>query len=57
MTYEDIYQQFIEKYPNMRAIDYRPLTGDILPKDGAGIVIFLENGDRFLYILEPVKEE
>lgn len=42
MTYKEIYQRF---------------TGDILPKDGVGIVVFLENGDRFAYILELIKEE
>lgn len=57
MTYGDIYQRFMEKYPNMKAIGYRPLIGDILPKDGVGIVVFLENGDSLVYVLEPVEED
>jgi len=55
MTYKDVYQRFIEKYPNMKAVDYRPLTGDILSRNGVGIVIFLENGDSLAYVLEPVE--
>jgi len=51
MTYKDIYQRFIEKYPNMKVVDHRPLTGDILPRDGVGIVVFLENGDSLAYVL------
>lgn len=57
MTYKDIYQRFIEKYPNIKVVDYRPLTGGILSRDGVGIVVFLENGDRLAYILEPVEED
>ena len=57
MTYKDIYQRFTEKYTNMKVVDYRPLTGDILPRDGVGIVVFLENGDSLAYVLEPVEED
>lgn len=57
MTYGDVYQRFIEKYPNMKVVGYMPLTGDILPRDGIGIVVVLENGDSLAYILEPEEEE
>ena len=57
MTYGDIYQRFMEKYPSIKPVDYRPLTGDIMSADEVGIVVFLENGDRLAYVLEVKKEE
>lgn len=56
ITYGEIYKQFTEKYPDLKAVDYRPLTGDLLPKDSVGITIWLENGDTIAYILEVNKQ-
>ncbi len=52
MTYKEIYDRFVEKYPNLKVVDYRPVVGDALPKNSVGIVVWLENGDSFIYLLE-----
>lgn len=54
VTNEDLFKIFCDKYPEMHAADYRPLS-TAFTKGRCGITIFMDNGDTLLYFPE-VKE-
>ena len=53
MTYGEIYKKFCETIKNVDIEDYRPdelmYTKDIKALEGAGIRIWLKNGDSIIY--------
>ena len=56
MTNGDIYRLFHERHPEMKPVDFRPLSYLHEPK-GQGIQIWLENGDVILYFPKVEDEE
>lgn len=56
-TYNELFKQFIKKYPGMKAVDYRPFSKFYVPFDRAGIVVWLDNGDVVVYLPEVEKEK
>lgn len=58
-TYEDIYNEFLAKFPNSKVEDYRPadpmfIYGLYEPIPNA-IIVWLKDGSKVIYIAE--KEE
>ena len=54
MIWEDIYKQFKADYPELKAEDYRPFNYLYLPRNAAGIIVWLKNGDVIIYIPKAV---
>ena len=61
MTYGDIYYEFCKKFPNAEINDYRPATSMFVPELGEGIpygiVIWLKDGSKMIYIAKEAKDE
>lgn len=61
MTYGDIYYEFCKKFPNVEVKDYRPATSMFVPELGEGIpygiVVWLKDGSKMIYIAKEVKDE
>lgn len=49
MTNKDIFDIFQKRYPEIKTIDYRPLSNHLFRPTGYGIVIWTEKGDVILY--------
>lgn len=60
MTYGDIYWEFCKKFPNAEVSDYRPAYPQYLPSlvkpIPYGIVVWLKDGSKVVYIAEEAKE-
>lgn len=56
MTYEDIYNEFCEKFPNANAEDYRPADPMFIPQLKGGIpnaiIVWLKDKSKVVYIAE-----
>lgn len=56
MTYEDIYDEFCKKFPNIKIEDYRPAVEMYIPQLQKGIpnaiVVWLKDGSKVIYIAE-----
>lgn len=48
MTNEDIKDLFDKQYPQLKSVDYRPIS-NVFVEDKQGITIWLENGDIIFY--------
>lgn len=57
MTYGDLLKLFVEKYPELKMLDYRPICPELFTKDLKGITIWLENGDVIQYYPKEAQEE
>ena len=57
MTYGDLLKLFVEKYPELKMTDYRPICPELFTKDLKGITIWLENGDVIQYYPKEAQEE
>ena len=49
MTNKDIFDIFQKRYPEIKTIDYRPLSNHLFRPTGYGITIWTEKGDVILY--------
>ena len=57
MTNSEILKIFYEKYPEIRAVDYRPLCPELFTKNLIGVTIWLENGDVMQYYPKEAQDE
>ncbi len=58
MTWDDLYKQFKQKYPNAKVRDYVPFKEWYMPIiNRTGIIVWLENGDIFAYFPKPKEPE
>jgi hypothetical protein len=53
-TYGDIYNEFCEKFPNARVLDYRPAVDMYIPELKTrgipyAIIVWLEDGSEVIY--------
>ena len=56
MTYEEIYEEFCNKFPNAEIEDYRPAVPMHIPQLKQGIpnaiIVWLEDGSEVIYIAD-----
>lgn len=52
-----IFYEKYEKYPEIRAVDYRPLCPELFTKNLKGVTIWLENGDVIQYYPKEAQEK
>lgn len=56
MTYEEIYEEFCNKFPNAEIEDYRPADLMFIPQLMRGIpnaiIVWLKDGSKVVYIAE-----
>lgn len=57
MTWGEIYKQFKKEYPKTEVSDYRPFVEEWLPRDRAGIIVWLKNGDVIAYFSKKTEAE
>lgn len=57
MTNGEILTIFHEKYPGIRAVDFRPLCPELFTKNLIGVTIWLENGDVIQYYPKEAQAE
>ena len=57
MTWGEIYKQFKSEYPKTEVSDYRPFVEEWLPRDRAGIIVWLKNGDVIAYFSKKTEAE
>lgn len=54
MTYEEIYKEFCNKFPNTKREDYRPADPMFIPQLMRGIpnaiIVWLKDGSKVIYI-------
>lgn len=54
MTYEEIYEEFCNKFPNVEIEDYRPADPIFMPQLTRGIpkaiIVWLKDGSKVIYI-------
>ena len=55
MSNQDLFNEFVKNYPDMKVNDYRPLWMDAV-KGKPGITIWLDNGDVILYFPKEKEE-
>ena len=59
MTYNDIYNEFLKKFPNANVEDYRPADLMFIPQLLRGIpnaiIVWLKDGGKVIYISESEK--
>ena len=55
-TYDDIYDEFLKKFPNAEVLDYRPAVKMHVPQLSENIpnaiVVWLKDGSEVIYIAE-----
>lgn len=56
MTYEEIYEEFCNKFPNAEIEDYRPADPMFIPQlmrdISNAIIVWLKDGSKVVYIAE-----
>ena len=56
MTYEEIYEEFCNKFPNAEIEDYRPAVPMYIPQlmrdIPNAIIVWLEDGSEVIYIAD-----
>ena len=56
MTYEDIYDEFRDKFPNAEVEDYRPADPMYIPQLMGeipyGIIVWLKDKSKVIYVAE-----
>ena len=59
-TYEDIYKEFYDKFPNAEVEDYRPAVGLYIPQlleaIPNAIIVWLKDGTKIIYISKEDKK-
>jgi len=60
-TYEDIYNEFRDKFPNAEVKDYRPAVEMYVPQLSKGIpnaiIVWLKDGSKVIYVSESEDKE
>lgn len=54
-TYNDIYKEFLNKFPNYEVEDYRPADLSLVFKEvnctiPDAIIVWLKNGEKLIYV-------